>query len=167
MSILTKTSTLSMSAGALVIRAMLGVVMFAHGAQKVLGWWGGGGMEKTLAGMGQKFPEILVYAASFSEFFGGALLIIGLFTRPAALFVTVTMLVASMQHVAGGFFASDKGMEFPLSLAMMALGVLFLGPGKYSLDAVLVSRNAAEPANKPIEPAIRTKVSETRNTARA
>ena len=167
MSILTKTSTLSMSAGALIVRAMLGTVMFAHGAQKVLGIWGGGGLEKTVAGMGQKFPEILVYAAAFSEFLGGALLIVGLLTRPAAVFVAVTMFVASMQHLAGGFFASNKGMEFPLTLAFMAVAVLFLGPGKYSLDAIFASRNAAEPANKPIEPAVRTKSASPRNTARA
>ena len=153
-----------MSAGSLIIRLMLGSVMFAHGAQKVLGWWGGGGMEKTLAGMGQKFPEILVYAASFSEFLGGALILVGLFTRPAAFFVAVTMFVASMQHLSGGFFASNKGMEFPLTLAMMALATLFIGPGKYSLDAIFGARNASEPANKPIDPSVRTKYS---NTARA
>ncbi|HET6512652.1 MAG TPA: DoxX family protein [Candidatus Kapabacteria bacterium] len=167
MSILTKTSTLSMSAGALIIRVMLGSVMFGHGAQKVLGWWGGSGLEATVAGMGQKFPEILVYAAAFSEFLGGLFLIIGLLTRPAAVFVATTMFVASMQHVAGGFFAANKGMEFPLTLAMMAVAVLFFGPGKYSIDAILASRNAAEPANKTIEPAVRSKVDPSRNTARA
>lgn len=131
--------------------------MFGHGAQKVLGWWGGGGMEKTLAGMGQKFPEILVYAASFSELLGGALILLGLFTRPASIFVTITMLVASMQHLSGGFFAANKGMELPLTFAMMSLAILFLGPGKYSLDALLLARAAHEPANKKIDPSIRTK----------
>ena len=144
-----------MSAGALLVRVMLGAVMFGHGAQKVLGWWGGSGLEKTVAGMGQKFPEILVYAAAFSEFLGGALLIAGLLTRPAALFVAITMLVASSQHLAGGFFAANKGMEFPLTLAMMAIAVLFFGPGKYSIDALLASRSAGEPANKTIEPGVR------------
>jgi putative oxidoreductase len=140
MSILTNTSPLQMSAGALLIRLILGSVMFAHGAQKVLGWWGGSGLEKTVAGMGQKFPEILVYAAAFSEFLGGAFLIVGLLTRPSAFFVAITMFVASMQHLNGGFFASNKGMEFPLTLAVTALAVIFLGPGKYSIDALLASR---------------------------
>lgn len=158
MSMLTKTSTLSMSTGALIIRAMLGITMFAHGAQKVLGWWGGSGLEKTVEMMGQSFPTVLVYAAAFSEFLGGALLVAGLLTRPAALFVAVTMLVASSQHLAGGFFAGNKGMEFPLTLAMMAVAVLFFGPGKYSIDALLASRNASEPANKTIEPGIRKNV---------
>ncbi len=146
MSILTTTSPLQLSTGALLIRLILGSVMFAHGAQKVLGWWGGKGMDATLAGMGQKFPEILVYAASFSELIGGALLIIGLLTRPSALFVAVTMFVASAQHLSGGFFASNKGMEFPLTLAVMALAVVFLGPGKYSIDSMLASRKAGERA---------------------
>lgn len=147
-----------MSIGALFIRGILGAVMFGHGAQKVLGWWGGGGMQQTLEGMGQKFPEFLVYAASFSEFLGGALILVGLFTRPAALFVGITMLVASMQHVSGGFFAANKGMEFPLTLALVAIGVLFIGPGKYSIDALLASRKAGEPANKTIDPAVRKNV---------
>lgn len=164
MSILTRTSTLSMSTGALMLRAIIGAVMFGHGAQKVLGWWGGSGMEKTLEGMGQKFPEILVYAASYSELVGGALLIVGLFTRPAAFFVAITMLVASMQHLAGGFFAANKGMEFPLTLAIGAVAILFIGPGKYSFDALMASRNAGEPANKTIDPAIKTKFN---STARA
>jgi putative oxidoreductase len=147
MSLLIKTSTHSMSTGALIIRGILGTVMFAHGAQKVLGWWGGGGMEKTLAGMGQKFPEILVYAAAYSEFLGGALLLIGLMTRPAAIFVAITMIVASMQHLAGGFFAGNKGMEFPLTLAMMSIAVFFFGPGKYSVDSLIAARKASKTSN--------------------
>jgi putative oxidoreductase len=158
MSILTKTSTLTMSGGALVVRLMLGAVMFGHGAQKVLGWWGGSGLEKTIEGMSQSFPTVLAYAAAFSEFAGGALLILGLFTRAAAVFVAITMLVASSQHLGGGFFAANKGMEFPLTLAMMAIAVLFFGPGKYSIDALLASRSAGEPANKTIEPGVRKNV---------
>jgi putative oxidoreductase len=81
-----------------------------------------------------------------------------LLTRPAAVFVAITMIVACMQHTAGGFFAANKGMEFPLTLAMMAIAVLFFGPGKYSIDALLASRSAGEPANKPIEPGVRKNV---------
>lgn len=142
--------------GLLMFRVMLGTVMFVHGAQKVLGWWGGKGLEATVVGMSERMgiPIVLPYAAAFSEFLGGILIAIGLYMRPSAAFVGITMLVASSQHLDGGFLSSNKGFEYPLTLAIMAIGLMFTGPGKYSLDALISSRDATEPDNKQFDPAV-------------
>lgn len=123
------------STAVLLLRVVLGVVFFAHGAQKVLGWWGGPGLAGTvqfMAGMG--IPAFLAYAAAFTEFLGGIFLILGFLTRISAVGIGITMLVAIfMVHLKQGFFAPG-GIEYSLTLGVISLVILLLGPGRYSVD---------------------------------
>lgn len=120
----------------LLLRVILGVIMFAHGSQKLLGWFGGRGLEATIAGWGDKLeiPPFLGYLAIFAEFFGGFFLVIGLLTRLSAVGTAITMAVAVFAvHWSGGFFM-PKGIEFALTLLIISIVIFLSGPGKYSLD---------------------------------
>jgi len=132
---------ISASTAILFLRLVLGVIFFAHGSQKLLGWFGGYGVTGTLgffAKMG--IPTVLGYAAIFAEFFGGLMLIFGLFSRLGAIAISVNMTVAILKvHLAKGFF-NPTGIEFPLMLLISALTVFFYGPGLYSADAALFGR---------------------------
>lgn len=124
---------------ALPLRIALGSVMFVHGAQKVMGVWGGRGFSAWIADsapLGFMRPSWLwLAAAAFAEFFGGMLVIIGLLTRPAAFFIACTMLTAVVGvHWPNGFLQSRGGFEFPGALLGMAISLLILGGGKASLD---------------------------------
>lgn len=119
------------------LRLVLGYAMVAHGAQKLFGWFGGYGLQGT-AGFFENTlgmaPGILFAAlAGGVEFFGGILLIIGLATRPAALLIGFTMLVAIITVHPSGFFAPD-GMEYPLVLLAVSASLVISGGGKFSLD---------------------------------
>jgi putative oxidoreductase len=123
------------------IRIALGTIMFAHGSQKVLGVWGGEGLDAWVSGIA---PFNLnpswawLGAAAFSEFLGGLLVLIGLFTRVGAFFIACVMAVAvAGVHWSNGFFLSDKGFEYPYALLCMAVTLLILGGGKVSVDAKL------------------------------
>jgi len=119
----------------LVVRLALGAIFFAHGAQKVMGWFGGPGLDATVQFMGdQGIPAPLAYLAAFTEFLGGIGLIFGVLSRLAGLGLLVVMLVAIVKvHLANGFFASDSGYEFNLALAAMSLGIVLGGPGALAL----------------------------------
>src|SRR5206468_4530652 len=79
----------------LVVRLALGVVFFAHGAQKAFGWFGGRGLAATISGFRQMhIPPAAATLAAFVECFGGLALIVGFLARPAALGLIVVMLVA-------------------------------------------------------------------------
>ncbi|QDT65662.1 DoxX family protein [Calycomorphotria hydatis] len=138
--------------GLLGIRAMVGVVMTFHGAQKLLGWWGGKGIEgfqPFVEGLGSPFadyPLIFTYAAAVSEFGGGLLLIIGLLTPISALAVAGTMGVASFMVHAGKFSLQDGGMEYSLTLMVLALCLIFTGPGMFSIDRMFFRKKKKEPA---------------------
>lgn len=131
----------SASAVVLFLRLGLGLIFFAHGAQKLLGWFGGFGLTKTLGFMtGMGIPTIFAYAAVFAEFFGGLMLIFGFLTRLGAIAISTNMVVAILiVHLPKGFF-NPTGIEFPLLLLVTALSVFFYGPGQYSLDALLFGR---------------------------
>ena len=122
-----------------IIRLALGTIMFAHGAQKIFGAWGGKGFSAWLA---SPAPFDLqpawawMAAAAFSEFLGGALIMLGLFTRVGALFVAIVMAVAIFGvHWPRGFFINSGGFEFPLALLAMAVSLLFTGGGMASIDS--------------------------------
>src|SRR5207302_9033325 len=90
----------------LIVRLTLGVIFFAHGAQKVFGWFGGRGLSATIAGFRQmNIPPSATVLAAFVECFGGLAVLVGFLTRPAALGLIAVMLVAIAKvHVAHGFF---------------------------------------------------------------
>jgi len=130
----------------LVVRVALGLVFFAHGAQKTFGWFGGHGLSATIGGFRQmNIPPAATALAAFTECFGGLALIVGLLARPAAVGLLAVMLVAIAKvHGRNGFFLNfamtpgkGHGYEFNLALAAMALSVLIGGAGALSIDRLI------------------------------
>lgn len=124
------------------IRLGLGAVMIAHGAQKVLGSFGGPGFNAFIANetpFGFMRPAWLwMAAAALSELVGGIFVAFGFLTRVGAFLIACTMLTAIVGvHWTGGFFASNRGYEYPLSLLAMALALLIAGGGQASIDKAL------------------------------
>lgn len=121
------------------IRLALAAVMIAHGAQKVLGSFGGPGFRTFTSGntpFGFMRPAWLwLGAAALSELVGGLLIGLGFLTRLAAFLIACVMLTAIIGvHWPGGFFASTRGYEYPLSLLAMAIALLIAGGGQASID---------------------------------
>jgi putative oxidoreductase len=127
----------------LALRIGLGVVVIAHGAQKLFGWWGGPGLSGTAqffgGTLGLEPRTLLAVLSGCAEFFGGVLVLLGLFTRPAALAVAINLLVAIIVVHRGAFFTQHGGMEFPLALFCVAVALMFTGGGRLSADASLQS----------------------------
>ncbi len=131
----------------LFIRLALGVVMFPHGAQKVLGWFGGTGFTKTLqafAGMG--FPDWSVVALVGVESLGAVLLVFGFLTRLWAIGIGASLtLCMFMSHVQHGFFMNwfgqqqGEGFEYHLLVIGICLALLIKGGGALSVDRKLSS----------------------------
>jgi putative oxidoreductase len=136
-----------LSIALVLLRSILGVVFFMHGAQKVLGWFGGYGLKNTVGYFKSTLhiPSPLGYAAAIAEFLGSIALLFGLFTQAAALGILITMIVATLKvHAPSGFFLNatndpkrGNGYEYSLTLAVIALVLVILGGGSFSLDAVL------------------------------
>jgi len=135
-----------LSMGLMLLRLVLGAVFFAHGAQKVFGWFGGYGLSGTVGYFRNvvHVPAPLAYLGPFVEFVGGVALILGIFTKFAALGIFLMMLVATIKvHLPAGFFLSGKGdgkgqgYEFTLTLAVVSLVLVILGGGIYSLDNLI------------------------------
>ncbi|ODP99725.1 MULTISPECIES: DoxX family protein [unclassified Salinivibrio] len=125
----------------LALRLPVGVILIAHGAQKLFGWFGGYGLEGTgqwMASIGLEPGVLMALMAGSAEFFGGMLLLIGLLTRPAAAVTAITMLVAIVTvHWDNGLFLSNNGYEFGLALLAAAVSLLFSGAGNLSVDKKL------------------------------
>lgn len=131
------------------IRLALGIVFFAHGAQKMLGWFGGAGYSATLSGFvnGFHIPLPFAFLAIMAEFFGGLGLILGFLTRIAAFGLLCNMLVAVfLVHIHNGFFINwngkqkGEGFEFHILAIAMLLLVLVRGAGALSVDAMVAGR---------------------------
>jgi putative oxidoreductase len=135
--------------GILLIRGLFGIAIAAHGAQKVFGWFGGYGLKGTggfFEGLGFRPGVPFAAAAGLSEFGGGVLLTLGLFTPFGAAAVLAAMLVAIVSvHLKNGFFAMGNGIELPFLYAAAALGLAFTGAGAFSLDALLGLTFLSEP----------------------
>ena len=117
----------------MVLRLVLGVVFFAHGSQKMLGWFGGYGFKGTMGFFTQTahIPAVFAFLAIAAEFFGGWGLLLGLLTRIAALGITVNMLVAIfMVHLPNGLFMNwtgqQKGEGFEYHLLVLAITVALM-----------------------------------------
>jgi len=128
------------------IRVTLGVVFFAHGAQKMLGWFGGAGLKGTLNMMHDHLhlPIPVAFLAVMSEFLGGAGLIVGLLSRVAAVGVCATMLSAIvMVHWRNGLFMNwfgdrkGHGIEYHLLAMALAIAIVVRGSGAASLDRLI------------------------------
>ena len=124
------------------IRLALAAVFIAHGSQKVLGSFNGPGFKAFTAGntpFGFMRPAWLwLGAAALSELLGGVLIGIGFLTRVGAFFIACVMLTAIIGvHFPGGFFAANRGYEYPLALLAMAVALLIAGAGQASVDRAL------------------------------
>lgn len=127
----------------LVLRVPLGIVLAAHGAQKLFGWFGGYGLEGTAGWMesvGFAPGYLMALLAGSAEFFGGILLAMGLLTRPAAAVAAFTMAMAMTVHVGNGLFVSNNGYEFALMLFAASVALVFSGAGSWSVDRQLANR---------------------------
>ena len=128
----------------LALRIPVGIILVAHGAQKLFAWFGGYGLKGTaqfMASQGLEPGYLMALLAGSAEFFGGIALILGLLVRPAAAVSAFTMLVAGIVvHSSSGLFLSNGGFEFALALFSITLALVFLGGGKLSLDQVLAKK---------------------------
>lgn len=122
------------------LRFGLGLSLFAHGAQKLFGWFGGYGLHAT-AGffdhtLGMHPGLLWAILAGGGEFFGGLLVFLGLGTRYAAITTGIVMAVAVWTIRGGGFFAPN-GFELPLAFFLMSVALIVSGGGALSIDAGL------------------------------
>jgi len=127
--------------GIVLLRAIVGLTLAAHGAQKLFGWFNGPGLTGTAAGLehlGFRPGYRHAITAGAVETVGGLLLTIGLFTPLAASIVVSVMIVAAVSaHLKKGFFITSGGYEYNVVLGASALAIAFTGPGRVSLDALL------------------------------
>ena len=126
-----------MDYGLLLLRVVVGLTMFAHGSQKLFGWFGGGGLSGTrgwLGGMGFRPPGLMALAVALAES-SGLIFALGLLTPLGALGIASAMFVAIVTvHLSKGFFVGGGGFEYNLVLATSAVAVAATGPGRFSLD---------------------------------
>ncbi len=127
--------------GLLILRVAFGLILMAHGSQKMFGWFKGPGLKGFSGGMvrmGLRPPLFWATLAALGEFGGGLLFALGLLTPLGALGMMGAMFVAMVSaHLPKGFWNSKGGIEFPLSLWTVAFAVGLAGPGNYSLDHLL------------------------------
>lgn len=120
--------------GLFIIRVGLGAMMILHGYPKLMGGpekWAK--LGKAMADLGIDFaPEFWGFMAAFAEGVGGLLLILGFLFRPATILLLITMLVAAFKHLNAGDTVLDS--SHAIELGIVFLGLIFLGPGKYSVD---------------------------------
>jgi putative oxidoreductase len=133
-----------------IIRITLGIIIFAHGAQKLLGIWGGHGSEWTVEAWSQwwSIPPFLTYSVIFVESFGALLLIFGVLTRIWALLIGLIMLVAIwLVHLKWGFYMNwymepqtGEGFEYHILIMAIITVLLIKGGGKWSLDLAIFKK---------------------------
>ncbi len=123
------------------VRAVVGLVITAHGAQKVLGVWGGPGLAgwtQGIARMGLRPVPFWAYVSAFAEFAGGLAFALGFLLPVVAAALTIQMGVAiARAHWAKGFWNTKGGLEFPFTLGAVAFLSGIADPGAYSLDRAL------------------------------
>jgi putative oxidoreductase len=131
------------------MRVMLGIVFFPHGAQKLLGWFGGYGFSATMGFFTTQahLPAPIAFLVIFTEFFGSLALIFGFLTRIAAFAIAFEMFVAVLMiHIHVGFFMNwygnqkGEGFEYHLLVFALAIPIMFRGAGAFSIDHALSSR---------------------------
>jgi len=133
----------------LILRLTLGLVIFPHGAQKLLGWYGGFGFDGTIGFFTQQMgvPWLIAFLVIIGESFGSVALMAGFLTRFSAASLAVIMLGAiTMVHLPHGFFMNwfgkqqGEGYEYHLLVIGVAAALLVTGGGKWSVDGKLAER---------------------------
>ena len=128
-----------------IVRVMLGVVFFPHGAQKMLGWYGGPGFAMSMYFFEhQGIPTVFAFLAIAAEFFGALGLLLGFLTRVAAFGILVDMIVAiATVNFPNGMFMNwtgeqgGEGFEFHLLVIAIAAGLMLKGAGAFSVDRAI------------------------------
>jgi len=143
------------SFGPVVLRLGLAIALFPHGAQKVLGWWGGHGFTGTMGFFtgSLHIPAAMAFLAIATEFAAPIALVLGFFTRLAGLAIAVHITVAAVMggHIANGFFMNwlgnqkGEGFEYHLLMATLGLGLFIMGGGKCALDTLIARQLGGEP----------------------
>jgi putative oxidoreductase len=138
-----------MDIGIFVVRLFFGLAIAAHGSQKLFGWFGGHGIKGTgglFETIGFRPGAAFAAAAGLSEFGGGLLMVLGLFTPFGAAAVFSAMIVAMVSvHLKNGFFAMGNGIESPFLYSVAGLALLFTGGGAISMDGLLRLNFLVEP----------------------
>ena len=145
--LLTSLFTSNARLSALVLRVPVGIVLAAHGAQKLFAWFGGYGLEGTgqyMESIGLAPGFLMALLAGSAEFFGGLALVLGVLTRPAALVSAFTMLMAILTaHISNGLFLSNGGYEYALALFAATLSLVFSGAGRLAVDNLIANKFAS------------------------
>jgi putative oxidoreductase len=127
--------------GLLLIRLVIGVLFIGHGAQKLFGWFGGYGLQGTggwMESIGMKPGVTMALFAGLAELVGGILFAAGLLTALAGVMIAVTMGMAIVKvHGQNGLWVTQNGYEYNLTLLVVAIGIVLIGPGQYAVDAFL------------------------------
>jgi putative oxidoreductase len=135
------TNPVTLSAGLLIARLVIGPVMAAHGSQKLFGWFGGYGIAGTggfMETLGFRPGRAFAAAAGLAEFAGGLLITLGLLGPIGPALVLSVMIVAAVTvHWPHGLFAATNGIEVPLLYGTAAVALALTGPGRFSLDVFL------------------------------
>jgi putative oxidoreductase len=130
-----------MNAGLFLLRVVVGVLMAAHGAQKLFGWLGGYGLAGTggfFEALGFRPGRFFAALAGTSEFVGGLLVALGALGPVGPAMIVAVMISAAVSvHWSHGLFAATNGIEVPLLYSAVVTALTFIGPGAYSVDALL------------------------------
>ena len=128
-----------------ILRIPVGIILMAHGAQKLFGAFGGYGLEGTgqwMASIGLEPGYLMALLAGSAEFFGGLALVIGLLVRPASAVIAFTMLMAIVTvHISNGLFMANNGYEYALTLLIVSVSLVFSGAGSFSIDKAISAKS--------------------------
>jgi putative oxidoreductase len=130
----------TLSIGLLIARLVIGLMIAAHGSQKLFGWFGGHGLHATgemFGQMGFRPGSLFATAAAVGELVSGLLIVLGFLGPIGPAIMLAVMIVAALSvHWQYGLFATDNGIEVPLLYITAAIGLALIGYGRYSLDTL-------------------------------